>query len=189
MTKAHSQLPGATVLLSGAELAELMRPSDYLDAVAHGFRAAREGRAFSPPPMHLPAAGGAFHAKAASLAGARNYAALKLNGNFPQNPRRGLPTIQRAILLCDADNGAVLAIMDSIEITLRRTAAATALAALHLANPGAAALAVCGCGGQAWAQLEALLGVLALKRVFAWDIDPAQAQAFADRAREAFALP
>lgn len=189
MTKAQHSGADPTLLLSGADLAELMRPADYLDAVAQGFRAAREGRAFSPAPLHLPAAGGAFHAKAACLAGARNYAALKLNGNFPANPRRGLPTIQGAILLCDGDTGAVLAIMDSIEITLRRTPAASALAARCLANPGAATLAICGCGDQAWAHVEALLGVLSLKRAFAWDIDPAKAQAFADRASEAFALP
>jgi ornithine cyclodeaminase/alanine dehydrogenase-like protein (mu-crystallin family) len=73
----------------------------------------------------------------AALWGERMLAALKLNGNFPSNPARGLPTIQGVILLCDADTGAVLAIMDSIEITVRRTAAASALAAKHLAKPGA----------------------------------------------------
>jgi ornithine cyclodeaminase/alanine dehydrogenase-like protein (mu-crystallin family) len=190
MTKANPQHPDApaTLLLSGADLAELMRPADYLAAVEQGFRAAREGRAVAPPPLHLPAIGGGFHAKAASLAGARSYAALKLNGNFPGNPGRGLPTIQGAILLCDADTGAVLAIMDSIEITLRRTAAATALAARHLANPGASTLAICGCGDQASAQVEALAGVLPLRRAFAWDIDPAKARAFAAGAAEACGL-
>ena len=153
--KDHPQASEArpTLLLSGADLARTMRPSDYLAAVAHGFRAGREGRASSPPPMHLHGAGGAFHAKGATLRGVRNYAALKLNGNFPGNPARRLPTIQGAILLCDADTGSVLAILDSIEITLRRTAAASALAARCLANPGAATLAVCGCGAQAWAQI------------------------------------
>ncbi len=190
MTKSHPQpsSPLPTLLLSGAHLAQLMRQSDYLAAVEHGFRAAREGRASSPPPMHLRAAAGAFHAKGASLQGARNYAALKLNGNFPENPSRGHPTIQGAIILCDADTGAVLAIMDSIEITLRRTAAASALAARSLANPAAATLAVCGCGGQAWAQIEALTAVLPLKRVLVWDIDLAKARDFAARASEAFGL-
>src|SRR5262245_46471374 len=130
MTEAPKPRP--TLLLSGADLAALMRPADYLAAVERAFRALGEGAAVSPPPMCVEAHTGAFHAKAASLTGARSYVALKLNGNFPGNPRAGLPTIQGAILLCDADAGEVLAIMDSIEVTLRRTAAATALAARHL---------------------------------------------------------
>jgi ornithine cyclodeaminase/alanine dehydrogenase-like protein (mu-crystallin family) len=60
----------------------------------------------------------------------RAYVAVKLNGNFPGNrERNGLPTIQGAVLLCDATDGSLLAVIDSIEITSRRTAAASALAA------------------------------------------------------------
>ncbi|HET9231435.1 MAG TPA: ornithine cyclodeaminase family protein, partial [Vitreimonas sp.] len=113
----------------------------------------------------------------------RKLAALKLNGNFPGNPARGLPTIQGVILLCDADTGAVLAIMDSIEITLRRTAAATALAAKHLARRDADLLAVIGCGAQARAQVEALADVLPLKRGVAFDLDADRARDFAAEAR------
>src|SRR5690349_16808733 len=124
-----------TLILSRSDIAALMRPADYLAAVETGFRALAEGRAQAPSPLAIPGQGGAFHAKGASLRLERPYAALKLNGNFPDNPSaRGLPTIQGAILLCDGETGAVLAILDSIEITLRRTAAATALAARHLAR-------------------------------------------------------
>lgn len=172
-----------TLLLSGDELASLLQPGDYLTAVEQGFRALGEGRAFSPPPLHLPCVEGGFHAKAASLNG--EHVALKLNGNFPGNPRRGLPTIQGAILLCNAETGALLAIMDSIELTIRRTAAATALAALHLARRDAARLAICGCGAQALAQAEALADVLPITRGVAWDIDPAKAQRFALKAADA----
>ena len=180
--------PQPSLLLSNTDLVALMRPADYLSAVERGFLALRDGRAVSSPPMHVEARGGAFHAKAASLAGERDYVALKLNGNFPANPRAGLPTIQGAILLCDADTGAVLAIMDSIEITLRRTAAATALAARHLAKPGATSVAICGCGAQAPAQLEALLDVLPLTHGFAWDIEPGRALTFAAQSSERFGV-
>jgi ornithine cyclodeaminase/alanine dehydrogenase-like protein (mu-crystallin family) len=89
-----------TLLLSRPDIAGLMGPSDYLEAVETGFRAAAEGKAAAPPPMALPADGGAFHAKGASLRLDRLRVALKLNGNFPDN-EAGLPTIQGAILLCD----------------------------------------------------------------------------------------
>ena len=168
-----------TLLLSRADIAALMSPADYLAAVESGFRSARTGGASAPPPMHIPGVGGGFHAKGASLANGRKRVALKLNGNFPGNPAKGLPTIQGVILLCDAENGAVLALLDSIEITLRRTAAATALAARHLARPDAATLTVIGCGAQARPQVEALAEVLRFERGFVFDIDPDKAAALA----------
>jgi alanine dehydrogenase len=169
-----------SLILTASEIAALMRPEDWLEAAEAAFRAAGEGRAEAPPPLAIRGAAGAFHAKAAALRGERHYVAMKLNGNFPGNPERlGLPTIQGAILLCDGDNGAVLAIMDSIEITLRRTAAASALAARHLARPDSANILICGCGAQGAAQLDALREVLPLVRCLAWDCDPERASAFA----------
>lgn len=170
----------STLLLTRAEIAGLMKPSDYLGAVEMAFRLSKQGQTDAPLPMAIHGlGGGAFHAKGAAMLGERKLAALKLNGNFPGNPARGLPTIQGVILLCDAETGAVLAIMDSIEITLRRTAAASALAAKHLARRGAETLAIVGCGAQARAQAEALADVMALERGVAFDIDAEKARAFA----------
>jgi ornithine cyclodeaminase/alanine dehydrogenase-like protein (mu-crystallin family) len=175
-----------TLILTRRDIAELMRVEDYLLAAESAFRALVAGRAHNPPPMHIAGASGAFHAKGASLD--NRHVAIKLNGNFPANPARGLPTIQGAILLADANTGVLLAIMDSIEITLRRTAAASALAARHLARKDSARLAICGCGAQAPAQLEALLGVLVLRELRAWDRDRAHAEAFASAAAKKFAI-
>lgn len=170
-----------TLLLSRPDIAGLMGPPDYLEAVERGFRAAAKGTAAAPSPMALPADGGAFHAKGAVLRLDRLRVALKLNGNFPDN-EAGLPTIQGAILLCDGGNGALLAVMDSIEVTLRRTAAASALAARFLARPDSRSVLVCGCGAQASAQLEALAQVLPLRQCFAWDRDFKRSEALASAA-------
>lgn len=172
--------PPPTLILSRRTIAGLMDQADWIEAVETGFRAAAQGRATSPPPMSIDGNGGAFHAKGASLELDRLYVALKLNGNFPGNPAaRGLPTIQGALLLCDGDTGSLLAMMDSIEITLRRTAAATALAARYLARPDADVILICGCGEQGAAHLAALRHVLPLKRGYAWDRDMEKAAAFA----------
>lgn len=180
MTSALARGQPETLILTRRDVAALMASADWLEAVETGFRAAAEGKAQAPPPMTLPGWGGAFHAKGAWLDEGRRWVALKLNGNFPANPQmRGLPTIQGAILLCDGETGALLAIVDSIEVTLRRTAAASALAARFLARPDAATILICGCGAQGAAQLEALRAVLPLARGFAWDLDPARAAAFA----------
>jgi hypothetical protein len=169
-----------TLILSRRDVIRLMDQAAWLEAAELGFRAGAQGRAASPMPMAIEAKGGAFHAKGAILLGERTYVALKLNGNFPANPEtRGLPTIQGALLLCDGKTGALLAIMDSIELTLRRTAAASALAARLLARPDSSAFFVAGCGALGRAHLEALAEVLPLTRCLAWDGQPGKAAAFA----------
>ena len=178
----------SVLLLSRADLAALMHPRDYLEAVEAAFRAYKEDRAEQPMPLHLAGIGGAFHAKGAVLRDTADRAALKLNANFPSNPQRGLPTIQGVILLFDAANGAPLAIMDSIEITLGRTAAASALAARHLARRGASRLAICGCGAQALPHGRAMAEVLALEGASVWDIDSARAERLGKELSEALNL-
>jgi ornithine cyclodeaminase/alanine dehydrogenase-like protein (mu-crystallin family) len=165
-----------TIMLSRSDIAALMRPVDYIAAVEEGFRAAKEGRACSPAPLHLECPGGGFHAKAARFDG---YAALKLNGNFPGNRPRGVPTIQGAILLCVAADGTMLAVMDSAEVTAWRTAAATAVAAKYLARPESSVAAIIGCGEQAGTQLAALRAVLPLDQCRVFDLDAARAEACA----------
>src|ERR1043165_3502998 len=163
------------IVLSGADLRRLMRFGDYVEAVADAFRRQDEGASVLPDPMHIPGDGGGFHVKAARLGG---YVAVKTNSNFPENARRGLPTIQGAVLLFDA-GGVPLALIDSIEITTKRTGAATAVAARYLARPDSRSVTICGCGAQARVQLEALRHGLDIRRVFAFDRDPKAAEAFA----------
>jgi ornithine cyclodeaminase/alanine dehydrogenase-like protein (mu-crystallin family) len=138
-----------------------------------------------PAPMHIRAEDGGFHAKGARLKLDRDYVAVKVNGNFPGNPKRGLPTIQGVIVLCDGTDGSLLAVMDSIEVTLRRTAAATALAARFLAPRHVRCIAVCGCGDQGRAQLAALAEVAPVGRALAWDRDAERAASFAREMSEA----
>jgi ornithine cyclodeaminase/alanine dehydrogenase-like protein (mu-crystallin family) len=174
-TQTTPRATSAVTVLSRADIAALMQFGDYVDAVADAFRLHTEGRAVLPPAMEIRAEGGAFHVKGARLGG---YVAVKTNSNFPGNPARGLPTIQGAILLFDA-GGALLAVIDSIEITIKRTGAATAVAARHLARPDSRVATICGCGAQGRVQLEALRHGLDIRRVFAVDNNPAAAAKFA----------
>jgi len=131
--------------------------------------------------------GGAFHVKAAGVKlPGRAYFAAKTNANFPGNRERfGLPTIQGVVLLFDAESGVPLAVLDSIEITILRTGAATAVAAKVLARSDSRTATVVGCGEQGRIQLAALAGVLPIERVWVFDADPGRGQRFAEeRSRE-----
>ena len=173
--------PSAAILiLSSHDLQAVMRFDDYVDAVAEAFQMLAEGRCESPVPMQINVGDGTFHAKAASLQRGRGYVAVKINGNFPGNPsRNGLPTIQGAVYLADASDGRPLALLDSIEITRQRTAAATAVAVRYLARVNTHTATICGCGEQGRIQLRALRHTHSIDRVFAWDIDFQAARRFA----------
>ena len=185
----ETHLDNTPAFIDRERLATLMDLADYFEAVEGAFRAHGEGRTAQPMPLHIEVASGGFHAKGAFVALDRGYVAVKVNSNFPRNPAKGLPTIQGAVLLYDADDGRLLAILDSMEITSRRTAAASAVAAKYLARRDAKTIAICGCGEQGRAQLAALARVRPLKWVFAWDADREKAARFAREMSATLALP
>jgi len=171
--------PG-TLLLTRPDISALLTLDECIVAVEDAFRHHGEGRSPAPKVLGMPARDGGFHIKAALLSSSPPYFAAKLNGNFFYNAQRfAMPNIQGLIVLCDATNGYPLAVMDSIEITILRTGAATAVAAKHLARPDSRVATICGCGNQGRIQLRALCTVLALEHVYAFDVDEAQAHRFA----------
>jgi alanine dehydrogenase len=178
-------LDSPTLILRQADVRRALRMPDCIAAVERAFVAHAHTQTLGPAVLAVHADGGGFHVKAAGLASAGRAPvfAAKINANFPGNPRsRGLPTIQGVLALFDATNGRVLALMDSIEITSMRTAAATAVAAKHLA-PHNADVVICGCGEQSRHQLRALACVRSLRRVRAFDVDGDRASRFASDMR------
>src|SRR6187399_3204105 len=154
------------LLLTRAEVERVLTPKLCIAAVEDAFRQHASGNVPEPGILGMHGGAGSFHVKAGFLrVEGKGYFAAKLNANFPANPGRGLPTVQGAVLLSDAEDGAPLAIMDSTSITALRTAAASAVAARHLARRQCDTVLICGCGGQARAQLEALICVREPRRV------------------------
>jgi ornithine cyclodeaminase/alanine dehydrogenase-like protein (mu-crystallin family) len=79
--------------------------------------------------------------------------------------------------------------MDSTEITIQRTGAATAIAARHLARRDAQIATICGCGAQATTQLMALKLTLPLNRVYAFDQDRAMCERYSVRMQKEIGIP
>ncbi|HXB54230.1 MAG TPA: ornithine cyclodeaminase family protein [Vicinamibacteria bacterium] len=170
-----------TLVLTGRVVRALLGLDECMAAVEAAFRDQAEGRTWPAGMMTVHAGEGGFHVKTAGLVRERPYFAAKLNSNFPGNPERsGLPTIQGVVALCDGENGRLLALLDSIEITLLRTGAATAVAAKYLARRDAHVATICGCGVQGRVQLRALKSVLPLESVRVHDADRARALRFAE---------
>jgi ornithine cyclodeaminase/alanine dehydrogenase len=177
----------STLLLVRSDVQELLSPTECIDAVEMVFRRQGEGKISQSGILGVKTQSGGLHVKTACLTGEKDYIAVKLNTNFPQNYARfGLPTIPGVIVLYDADNGRVLAVLDSMEITIKRTAAATAVAAKYLARKNSSVAAICGCGEQGHAHLRAFSLMFPLKKVYAFDIDPNTSLHFASQLSREF---
>lgn len=114
---------------------------------------------------------------------AGGFYGVKIVNIAPGNAARGLPGLHSSYLLHDAATGAPLALIDGDQITSRRTAAASALAADCLARPDARHLLVVGAGRVAALLPEAYRAVRPIGRVAVWARQPAAAEALADEWR------
>ena len=160
----------STLLLSRSDVEALISLRECIDAVEKVFQ--QQDKLPVPGILGIKTENGSLHVKTAFSTADRKYIVAKLNTNFPQNRQRfGLATILGVILVCDAENGRALALLDSIDITIKRTAAATAVAAKYLARKNSSVATICGCGTQGGAQLRALNLLLPLKKVYAFDVD------------------
>jgi alanine dehydrogenase len=181
--------PSGTILLTRKQVADLLTLEECIKAVEEAFRLHGSGRAAPPGILGIAGEGGGFHIKACVLDLKQRYFALKANANFFDNSKLyGMPNIQGLIVLCDGRNGYPLAVMDSIEITILRTGAASAVAAKYLARPESSTVTICGCGNQGRVQLLAISQVLPIRKVFAYDVDRDRASQFAAQMSKALGI-
>ena len=179
-----------TRALSRKDVTTLLTLEDCIPAVEAALRDHALGRTMPAGVLGIHADDGGFHIKASGLLGERPVFVTKVNGNFARNEERfGLPRIQGLLMLCDARCGYPLAVMDSTEITVLRTAAATGVAAAHLARRDAAVATLAGCGRQAAAQLSAVAAVRPLRHAFVFDMVPDKARALAVTLTTRLAIP
>jgi ornithine cyclodeaminase/alanine dehydrogenase-like protein (mu-crystallin family) len=103
------------------------------------------------------------------------HAVLKWVTSFPGNPQHGLPTVSGVVLVSDAANGQLRAVLDAASVTALRTGAAAVLAAETLGRADARTAAVIGAGvnGRATARTFLARG----RTVSVWDVDGERARA------------
>ncbi len=159
-----------------SDVEKAVSPHEAYDAVRDAFVAYARGEWSMSPKVYVanyPA--GDFRAMPAIGGG---FALLKWVTSFPGNRSRGLPTVTGLVVLSDAEEGSVLAVLDAAAVTALRTAAAAVLAADTLCRPEASSWAVVGCGvnGAETARMLVARGAAPL----VWDVDEARRQAVAE---------
>ncbi len=163
--------------------------AEVIEALEQMFLEKGHGRVEMPPKPGIHPRPDAFiHAMPAYIP-KTGAAGIKWVSGYPQNQARGLPYISGLLILNDADTGLPVAVMDCAWITAMRTAAATAVAAKHLARGDSSSVGILACGVQGRTNLEALACVRKLSSVRAFDVVRDVAERFADEMGARLGLP
>ena len=158
--------------MTGRHVEAAVSPERAVEAVRGAFIAYHRGEWSMPPKVYVPAyPAGDFRAMPALGGG---HALLKWVTSYPGNPARGLPTVMGLVLLSDASNGLLRAVLDAGAVTALRTGAAAVLAAETLGREDAETAAVVGAGvnGVAAARTFVARG----RSVALYDVDPGRAE-------------
>lgn len=112
---------------------------------------------------------------------------LKIVSVYPENPKLNLPSVPASMILLDAKTGILSSIMDGTYLTKLRTGALSGAATDLLARKDAAVFMMIGAGGQADAQVEAVLAVRNIKKMYVAATKMESASAFAAKIRGKYA--
>ncbi|HEX5467508.1 MAG TPA: ornithine cyclodeaminase family protein [Gaiellaceae bacterium] len=160
--------------LREADVDELLSPADAVEAVEACFRRVAEGRVEIRPRQRIGLDPGNLNVMAAvdlelGVAGLKTYAATEGGTRF-------------VVVLFASDRPEVLALIEADHLGRLRTGAASAVAARHLARPGATTLGVIGTGWQAESQVDCIRAALpALESVVAYSRSEDRLRSFCER--------
>jgi len=112
------------------------------------------------------------------------YLGVKAVNVFPANAKAGKPAVSGVYLLFSGETGETLAILEGGELTVRRTAAASALAARYLARKDASRLLMAGTGRLSRHLAFAHAAVSPIKTVSVWGRNPEKAEEVASEMRQ-----
>ena len=175
-----------SLILTGAEILQILDMDLALQAAETAFQAYGEGRVNMPPKSYLQLTKGDFRAMYGALRLEEEICGLKWVNVHPENPQRGLPTVMAKIILNDPETALEIADMDGTYITNYRTGAAGGLAARYLSRPEAETLGVIGAGVQARMQVAAVMKVRPISRITIYNRTLSNAQALQEELASRF---
>ncbi len=174
------------IVLTRSETQGLLTLEEFVPAVESAFRERGRARGLEAKRFHVLAGDGAFHITAGGVgdeAGRPSFG-IKINGRYPPAAPGSGQRVSGAILLADATSGQPLALLDSLVVTIMRTAAVTAIAVRHLAPAGSRAALLVGAGTQAEMQITALELAAPIETLAVYDLIVDKAEALVQRARD-----
>lgn len=151
-------------ILNAQDIFRALPMPEAIEAMRIAFTELARGNAQTPQRLVIHTAAGDSLFMPAFLPES-NALAQKIVSVFPDNPQKGLPTINGVIIVIDADNGQPRALLEGAALTAIRTGAASGLATDLLARADSHILTILGAGGQAYHQVQAVLAIRPITEV------------------------
>jgi len=170
-------LPDETLAGLGITTAEVV------ECIEKAARAEAGGTLWTAPKSAFFTGDGRYMMSTLAAAEEPALVAVKQVTVCPENAGRGLPIINGAIMLLDAETGLLRAVLGANWVTAVRTPGLSAVVAKRLANPNSASIAFIGCGVQARSHLEAFAELFPLSEVRALGRGQANIDRLCDLAR------
>ena len=111
---------------------------------------------------------------------------LKIVSVYPKNIEKGLTSVPATMVLVNDETGEVCSLMDGTFLTRIRTGAVSGAATDILSRKDSKVFALFGTGGQAEAQLEAVLNVRNIELVKVYDLSEERRNNFVKKMTESF---
>ncbi|MEG3657685.1 ornithine cyclodeaminase family protein [Arenibacter palladensis] len=112
-------------------------------------------------------------------------AGVKIATVSPKNGQFNLPAIQGTYIYLDALKGGILGILEAKSLTVKRTAAASALASQYLSRKNSSSLLMIGTGALAPNLILAHASVRPIKKVYIWGRDYSKAMGICEKLNNA----
>jgi alanine dehydrogenase len=175
-------------MIGADDIDRLLTYPALVDALAQAFREDIVVPARHHHTVARPDADATFLLMPAWTAGDENFIGCKLVTVFPDNAKADRPSLYGTYLLASGETGEPLAVMDGRVLTAWRTAAASALAARHLAREDAAHLVMIGAGALSPHLVRAHASVRPIETVTLWNRTRARAERLAAELEGRFAV-
>jgi len=159
-------------------------PREVADAIEAAITRKAAGVLHTSPKAAILPGAGRYMMSTLAVGNDEGLTVLKQVSVSPDNPGRGLPAINGAIMVLDAETGLLKAVLGANWITAVRTAALSVVAARRLADPESAIIAFVGTGIQASSHLAAFADIFPLNEIRAFGRGRTNLDRLCDEARK-----
>lgn len=170
------------LVVSAEEIRKIFTMEDAIESDREAFAVQSSGGAEVPVRINFDVRENGITSFMPALIKGYPQAGIKIVSTYSENFKKGLPAVSATVLLTNPETGEVNALLDGTELTRMRTGAVSGLATKLLANEDASVGAIFGTGGQAVAQLEAMLTARKLKEVRVYDLSADRVESYLTRA-------
>lgn len=191
-----------TLLLDNDDLAKVIHAADFIAAQETAYAAFARGQGVCAPRIDVqsgPLTPDANYQLGLAVGMSGRYAALRIKSDVVSRRIVGGAarkekycvrpgTYMGMVLLFDASNGGLLAVLHDGLLQKMRVGADSALGVKHMARSDASVLGILGAGGMARAHVAAIGQVRTLRQVRVYSPNPASREAFAEEMRREHGL-